>query len=129
MSAGIWIPRVGAHVDVAFTSSELESAQCTLKDDGAELLAVTTGMPGSSYRAELLGIIVATMRPTAIHIALDNRAVQLKAQALVDRLLSLSSAPLPQSEPLFSLQKDGDLWKVLYHLLQMRGPDTVKYSW
>eukprot|EP00973_Karenia_brevis_P078049 10841575-Karenia_brevis.AAC.1 len=85
------------------------------------------GMPGSSYRTELAGIILATYSPTPTHVALDNQAVQQKADQVLHSLLHPS--PTSFNTKHFGLQRDGDLWQVFHDNLVQRGPHSFAVSW
>eukprot|EP00973_Karenia_brevis_P045738 6334342-Karenia_brevis.AAC.1 len=57
--------------------SELELSYATHKcaNDGLEVFTYLDGLPSSSSRAELLGLIMGCYTPGPAHIALDNLSV------------------------------------------------------
>eukprot|EP00973_Karenia_brevis_P015591 2133380-Karenia_brevis.AAC.1 len=70
-----------------------------------------------------MGVIVALLSPLSIHIALDNENV-------VKHALDFKRILLHDESPgLFSQIIDGDLWKLFYHILHMRGPSSFHATW
>eukprot|EP00973_Karenia_brevis_P010322 1398340-Karenia_brevis.AAC.1 len=73
-SAGIWHPGRTA-TTMPLTELEQDFATHHFTHDGLESFLYLGGLPSSSTRAELVGLLGAVLIPGAIHIALDNQAV------------------------------------------------------
>eukprot|EP00973_Karenia_brevis_P035530 4898582-Karenia_brevis.AAC.1 len=68
--------------------------------------AYLDGLPSSSTRAELLGLIICLYYPGPVHTALDNSAVVTFANFLIK---FLSSDSVNTSCPSFAHKNNGDL--------------------
>eukprot|EP00973_Karenia_brevis_P077240 10730199-Karenia_brevis.AAC.1 len=64
------------------STHELEFALPHQQHDGLACTSYLRGFTSSSTRAELLGVIIALLAPTPVHIASDNLAVVKRAQHL-----------------------------------------------
>jgi hypothetical protein len=85
------------------------------------LFAALAGHRMSSARTELFAGILAVAGPGPIHFASDNLA-------FVNKLTSLIANPEYVQRKPWCLQKDGDLWSLMFHVLQAKGFGTVKCS-
>eukprot|EP00973_Karenia_brevis_P000674 96310-Karenia_brevis.AAC.1 len=89
------------------------------------MFAYLDGLPSSSTRAELLGLIISLYSPGPVHTALDNASVVSFAQILLHQL---NHHPYVSSCPSFAPKNNGDLRKIFYRAVTTRGPRSVKVS-
>eukprot|EP00973_Karenia_brevis_P049929 6932497-Karenia_brevis.AAC.1 len=123
-SAGVWHP--GRTADNGSLSMlEDEFSLCCFKSDGLEISAYLDGIPSSSTRAELVGLIIALYSPGPVHVAIDNAAVVSFAQFLIHHLCTHD---YPIVDPTFSHKINGDLWSIFYSALLSKGPAAVRVT-
>lgn len=84
---------------------------------------------------EIAGSIVAMLRATPLRIAADSKAMIDKAMKLKEaaqtRIQDPQAAWWPMKNPMgkpWGLQKDGDLWKIMWEGLLTRGPHTITWE-
>ena len=104
-------------------------------DAGVGLWGRMTGQCNSSTRMELAGSIVAMVRRVPLRIAADSKSMIDKAMKLKQAATQLVNDPesvwWPRKNPMgkpWSLQPDGDLWKILWDGLLTRGPESVTWQ-
>eukprot|EP00973_Karenia_brevis_P064902 9014037-Karenia_brevis.AAC.1 len=73
-TAGIWHPGRQSEA-LPLTTLEKELALHKFTNDGLESYYYLTGLPSSSTRTELLGLLGSLYIPQGVHVALDNQAV------------------------------------------------------
>eukprot|EP00973_Karenia_brevis_P092953 12414858-Karenia_brevis.AAC.1 len=96
------------------TSSEIQFAAHKECRDGVESSLYLSGLPSSSTRAELLGLLGALLIPQPVHVALDNKADVDYAQYLIT---SLCKGIHFDAEHCFHKKTNGDLWSVFVRLV------------
>ena len=90
----------------------------------------------NSTRMELMAIAAGLTLPFRVHIKSDNMAVVNKTQHLVDTACRWNQCTDtdfwpgagPYKRP-WELQKDGDLWRLVWNAILTRGADTVQTTW
>eukprot|EP00973_Karenia_brevis_P020893 2871148-Karenia_brevis.AAC.1 len=89
------------------------------------MYAYLDGLPSSSTRAELLGLILSLYYPGPVHTALDNSAVVTFANSLIKML---SSDSFHSCCPSFANKSNGDLWSIFWKALVNKGVKSVLVS-
>jgi hypothetical protein len=118
---GVWRRNRDLNVD-ALTTFERQHSSHLAGSGSTGLFAPLAGHRMSSARTELFAGIHAVAGPGPIHVAADNLA-------FANKLTRLITAPADLLRKPWSLQKDGDLWRLMHHVLQAKGPGTVRCSW
>jgi ribonuclease HI len=91
------------------------------KLNGVLMAGTLSGVYNSSTRAELAGVIASLPKPGGLHIALDNRSV-------VDRGNAIFSGAFVSRKP-WGLLNDGDLWQSFDDAIKLRGAHSVALTW
>ena len=123
-ATAVWLPELLTHhVDLTAPTAV---AQLKDRHDGRALLAKLLGPSTSSFRPELLGLLIASLIPMAIHIGIDNSGVVGRAQVIIQHH---SLRPnIPFQKPL-ALWNDGDFWVIFNAIVLQRGPHSIWVSW
>ena len=91
------------------------------RNGGLMMGGIIQGVYNSSTRAELAGVISALPKPGGIHLALDNRGV-------VDRCNAILAGTYARRRP-WQLIDDGDLWELFEKAATARGLHSIKLTW
>ena len=91
------------------------------RNGGILQAGVLPGVFNSSTRAELAGVISSLPKPIGLHVALDNRGV-------VDRANAILNGTFRHRRP-WALMDDGDLWQLFEDAITVRGPHSLAFSW
>ena len=91
------------------------------KTNGVLMAGTLSGVYNSSTRAELAAVIACLPKPGGLHIALDNRSV-------VDRCNAILSGAFVSRKP-WGLLNDGDLWHTFVDSIKIRGAHSVAVTW
>eukprot|EP00969_Alexandrium_andersonii_P131781 5828105-Alexandrium_andersonii.AAC.1 len=69
-------------------------------------------------RAELAGLILASLIPGPVRCGLDS-------QAVVSRFLHVMKYGPPKKQGEWAMTRDGDLWEIMWHICEEKGKTAV----
>ena len=125
----MWWPGESLDEDFRATLPETQYAYCEQNAEGVGQWNAMHGQCSSSTRMELAAWVVALTRAVPVHMETDSQSMMNKAMKIIDTAHKWSRADTeywwlnrnPFRRP-WSLQKDGDLWKLAWEAVLERGP-------